>query len=142
MPVKHDFSERFKREQFDGEIFAKGDFRNLVTCLCKLQSYNFFDLILCCNLFYTDGKAKDKTCINCSPNAVFIREINLEPTSYPVEFLDALFPVYNQKKVGRQNTPSIIYNEDFMKWSNEEVIELGMGDTCNPNFVPFTMDEL
>ena len=28
-----------------------------------------------------------------------------------------------------------------MKCSNKKVIYLGMGDTCYPNFVPFTMDE-
>ena len=76
-----------------------------------------------------------------SPNPVFMREKILKPISRPVEFLDALFPVYNQNKGGQQNTPYLLYTEDFMGWSNEKAIDLGMGDTFYHNLVPFTMDE-
>ena len=31
MPVKHELSEKFEREKFDGEIFGKGEPNNLVT---------------------------------------------------------------------------------------------------------------
>ena len=53
-----------------------------------------------------------------SPNPEFIRENDLKEILHPVEFLDALFPVYNQEKSGCQNTPSLIYIDDFLKWSN------------------------
>ena len=32
-PVKHEFSDIFEREKFDGEKFGKGEFHNLVTRL-------------------------------------------------------------------------------------------------------------
>ena len=38
----------------------------------------------------------------------FIQEKILKPNFHPVEFVDALFPVYNQEKGGHQNTPSLL----------------------------------
>ena len=60
---------------------------------------------------------------------------------HPVEFLDALFPVYKQKRGVRQKKPYLLSTEDFLKWSNERAIYMGIGDTYYPNFVPFTMYE-
>ena len=76
-----------------------------------------------------------------SPNPEFIRENDLKEILHPVEFLDALFSVYKQKNDGHQKTPSLLSTEDFLEFSNEKVIGMDMGDTCYPNFVPFTMDE-
>ena len=75
-----------------------------------------------------------------SPNPEFIRKNNLKAISHPVEFVDALFCVYKQKNIGHQKTPSLLSTEDFLKWSNEKAIDMWMGDTCYPNFVPFIMD--
>ena len=38
-------------------------------------------------------------------------------------------------------TPSLLYTEDLLKWSNEKAIDLGVDDTLYPNFVPFKMNE-
>ena len=92
--MTHDFSETFDKEKFDGITVGKCEFHNLVTRLCKLQCHNFFDLLPYCQLFYTDGKATDQPRVNGSPNSAFIREKKLKPTLNPVEFVDALFPVY------------------------------------------------
>ena len=78
----------------------------------------FILLFLCFRLFYTYGKATDQPRKNDSPNPAFILDNNLKPTSYPIEFLDALFHVYKQKKGGIQNTPFILSTEDLLKWSN------------------------
>ena len=51
-----------------------------------------------------------------NPNQVFIREKNLKPISYPVEFVDAIFPFYKHNKGGRKNTPSFLSTEDLLKW--------------------------
>ena len=72
-----------------------------------------------------------------SPNPEFIVEKNLKAIFHPVEFVDTFFPVYKKKRGGCQKVPSLIYTEYFLKWSNEKVIYMGMGDTCYPNFVPF-----
>ena len=53
----------------------------------------------------------DQPRVDGSPNPVFIQENNLKLISHPLEFVDALFPVYNKKKGGRQKTPSILYTE-------------------------------
>ena len=76
-----------------------------------------------------------------SPYPGFISEDSLKPILYPVEFVDALFHVYKQNKGGKQKTLSILSAEEFMNRSKEKAIDLGMGDTCYPNFVLFTMDE-
>ena len=55
-----------------------------------------------------------------SPNPVFTRDKNLKPILYPVEFVDAIFPVYKKKKGGRRNTPSLLSYEEFLKCSNEK----------------------
>ena len=73
-------------------------------------------------------------------NTEFIIENSLKVVSNQVEFVDALFLVYKKEKGGHQNTPSLIFNEDLMKWYNGKAIDMSMGDTCYPNFVPFTMD--
>ena len=52
-----------------------------------------------------------------------------KPVSHPVEFVDALLPVYKKNTDGHQNTPSIISIKDLPKWSNKKVIDLGIGDT-------------
>ena len=46
-----------------------------------------------------------------------------------------------RKKGGHQKTPSLIFTEDLMKGYNGKAIDMRMGDTRYPNFVPFTMDE-
>ena len=56
--------------------------------------------------------------------------------------MDTFLPVYNQKKGGRQKTPYLLSTKDFRKWSNEKAIDLGMGETCYTNCVPFVMDEV
>ena len=68
MPLKHDFSEIFEREDFYGKTVGKGEFHNIITRLCKLQSHIFLDFLLYFYLFYTDGNATDQTDINVSPN--------------------------------------------------------------------------
>ena len=42
---------------------------------------------------------------------------------------------------GRQITTSPLSTEDLLRWSNEKSINLGVGNTCYPNFLPFMMDE-
>ena len=79
--------------------------------------------------------------MDISTNSEFILENYLKPISYPVKFVDALFTIYKQKMFGRQKAPYLLSTEDLMKRSNEKALDLGMGDTCYPNFVPFTMDE-
>ena len=79
--------------------------------------------------------------MDVSPNPEFIRENNLKSTLYPVEFLGTICTVYKQKKGRNQNTPSLISTEDLLNWSNENAIDMGMGDTCYPKFVPFAMDK-
>ena len=76
-----------------------------------------------------------------SPNPEFIRENDLKEILHPVVFLDALFPIYKQKKGGRQNKCYFLSTEYFLKWSNEKSIDMGIGDTLYPNFLPFKMDE-
>ena len=98
VPAKHDFSDTFEREKFDGETVGKSTFNNLVTPLCRLQSHHFFDFLLYFHLFYIDGKTMDQPRVNGSPNPALIREHNLKPTLRPVKFVDALFPVYKRKK--------------------------------------------
>ena len=95
------------------EIVAKGEFNNLVTHLCKLLSHNFFDFILNFHLLYTYGKATDQPCVNDSKNPEFIREKNLKPTSYPVEFTDYIFPVYKKKMVGTKRHPHFSLHNNF-----------------------------
>ena len=65
----------------------------------------------------------------------------MKSTFYPIKYVDALFPVYNINKGGLQKTPSVLSTEELLKFSNEKAIDLGMGDTGYPNFLPFTMDE-
>ena len=77
--------------------------------------------------------------MNGSPNKGFIRENILNPNYHPVKYVDSIFPVYNKKKGGSLNTPSILSTEDLMKWSNEKWINLGVGDMFYPNYVPFMM---
>ena len=76
-----------------------------------------------------------------SPNTELIRENTLKVIWFLVEFVDAIFPVYKQKQGGSQKIPSLLYNEEFLKWPKEKAIDMGMGDTFYTNFVPFTMDE-
>ena len=87
------------------------------------------------------GKAMYQHRVNISPNVALIRERILKPILYPVKFEDTIFNVYKKNKGGHQKTPSILYTEELLKWSNEKAIDMRMGDTCYPNFVPFTMDE-
>ena len=112
-----------------GKTVVKGEFNNIVICLCKLQHHNFFDF------------GTYQPCVNISPNSAFILENNLKPTLHLVKKLDALFPIYKQKKGGCQNTPSLLSTEDFLKRSNEKAIDLDVIDNCYPNFVPFIMDK-
>ena len=58
--------------------------------------------------------------MNESPNTAYIRYNNLKPTLRSVEFLDAIFPVYKQKKSGIQDTPSLISTKDLLKWYYEK----------------------
>ena len=125
MPVKNDLSETFERNKFDGKTVKKGKFNNIVTRLCKLQSHNLFDFIFYFCLFCTYNKATDQPHANGIPNPAFIREKKLKPTSNPVKFVDALYPVYKRKYGGRQNTPSLISSEDLVKWSNEKLLIWG-----------------
>ena len=125
--AKHDSNETFKSEKIYGKIFGKGEFHNIVTCLWKPQSQNFFDFLIYFNLFYTyvkavytDGKAMEHPHVNESPNTAYIRYNNLKPTLRSVEFLDAIFPVYKQKKSGIQDTPSLISTKDLLKWYYEK----------------------
>ena len=64
----------------------------------------------------------------------------MKEISNPVEFVDTILPVYKQTKGGSQNKPSLISTEEFLEWSNEKAVDMGMGDTCYPNYVSFTMD--
>ena len=137
--VKHDFSETFERDKLDGKTVGKGEFHNLVTSLCKIQYHNLFGFIIYFHLFYTYGKATDQTCANISLSPEFIQDKMFKPTPHPVEFVDAIFPVYKQKEGGHQKTPSHLSTEYLPKQSNEEAIDLGMGDTCYPNSVPLMM---
>ena len=73
-----------------------------------------------------------------SSNPELIRYNNLKPTPPPVKFVDALFPVYNQKKVGIQKTTSLISTEDLLKWSNKKAIHLWMSNTLYPSVLMFT----
>ena len=93
------------------------------------------------DLFYTYGKAKDQPRVYISPNTVFIQENNLKPVLHSAEFVDALFPVYRQKKSGQHRKISLLSTEFFLKWSNKKAVDLGMGDTCYQNFMLFTMYE-
>ena len=108
-------------------------------------SFNFFFVIVyfiqIVRLFYADVKATEQPRVDGSPNPEFIRENNLKAVSYPVGILDSLFPVYKQKNGGHQKTPSLLSTEELLKCYNEKAIGMGMGDTCYPNFLPFTMDE-
>ena len=79
--------------------------------------------------------------MNGNPNPEFIQENNLKPVFHPVEFVDALFPVYKQKKGDHQKTPSLLSTEEFLKWSNEQAIDLWVDDTLYPNCLPFNMNE-
>ena len=141
VPVKHEFSDTFDRERLNGKTLRKVEFNNFVTLVCKIQSHNFFEFLLYFHLFYTYDKAKYQPRVNGSPNTAFIRENKLKPTSHPVKFVDDHVPVYNQNKARQINMPSLISTEDLLKLSNKKAIDLGMGDTCYDNFVPFTMDE-
>ena len=85
--------------------------------------------------------ATDQPRVYGSPNPEFIREKSLKAIYHLVRFLDALFPVYKQKKGGLWKKPSLIYTEDMLKWSNEKYIDMGMGNTCYPIFLPLTKDE-
>ena len=96
--VKHDFSETFDREKPDGKTVGKGEFNYFVTRLCKLQSCKFLDLLIYFQLFYTYGKAKDQPRLNGSSNKAFIRREQFEANFYLVKLVDAIFPVYKQKK--------------------------------------------
>ena len=104
VPVKHEFSETFEREQLDGKTVGKGEFHNLVNSLCKIQYHNLFEFIIYLYLFYTYGKATDQPRANSSLSPEFIKENNLKPTLHPVEFVDDIFPVYKQKEGGNQKT--------------------------------------
>ena len=134
VPVKHDLSEKFDREKFNGKTVGKCEFNDFETRWFKLQYHNFFDFLLYFHLFYIYGKATDQPRMNISSNPTFAREIKLNPTLYPFKFMDALFPVYNQTKGGCQKTPLFISFEELTKRSNEESIDLEMGDTFYPNF--------
>ena len=72
VPVKHDFSDIFERDKFDGEFVVKCEWRNIFNFLLKLQSHNAFYFILYHCLFYADVEATDKPCVDVSPNPVFI----------------------------------------------------------------------
>ena len=141
VPVKHDFSETFEREEYNRKTVGKGELHNIVTRLWKLWSQNVFEFILYYHLIYTDDKATDQPRVNVSQNPAFVRENNLKPIFHPFKYVDDIFPVYKQKKGGHQNTPYLLSTEDLLKWLNEKSIDLGMGDTCYPHFVPFTMDD-
>ena len=134
MSVKHDFSEKFEREEFYGKTVGKSDLLNFLTCLWKLQSCTFLKFIPYFHLFYTDGKATDQTRVIVSPNIEFIWEKKLKLTLHPVKFLDTIFPIKKQNKGTLQKTPSLISTEDFLNWLNEKWIDLGMDDTWYPIF--------
>ena len=78
--------------------------------------------------------------MDSSPNPVLILDKHLKPISHPVEFADALFPVYKQNNSVRQNIPSLLSTEDLLKWSNDFFLNIGMGNACYPSFVLLTMD--
>ena len=56
-----------------GKTVGKGEFHNIVTRFCKLQSHNFFDSLLYFDLFYTYGTATDQPHANDTPDLAFIR---------------------------------------------------------------------
>ena len=58
-------------------------------------------------------------CVIGSPNIAFIRKKSLETNFYSVKFVDTMLPVYNQNNDGHRRTPSLLSNEYFLKWSNE-----------------------
>ena len=72
MSLKHDLSETFYRDRFDGKTVAKCKFRYIVTSLCKLQSQNFFEYLLFFCLFFTYGKAAYQLHVKGSPNPTFM----------------------------------------------------------------------
>ena len=100
-------------------------------------SINFFFI----TVFNVYGKATYQPHVSGSPNPYLMIENNLKEFSRPVKFVDAIFPVYKQKNSGIQKTPSLISTEDFMKWSNEKEIDMGVVDTCYPNFLQSSMDD-
>ena len=103
-----------------GKFVGKGEWHNLVNTFCKLQSQNVFYFILYYHLFYTYGKAVDKPRVDDVQNPVFMGEKILKPIFHPVKFVYALFPVYRQNKVGVQNTPYLLYTQEFLKCSNKK----------------------
>ena len=56
LPAKHDFSENFERDKFDGKTVDKGEYNDFVTRLFKIQSHNLFEFCLHFHLIYTYGK--------------------------------------------------------------------------------------
>ena len=65
-----------------------------VNHLYKLQSHNVFQFLLYYRLFYANVKATDQPRVDSSQNPEFIRDNHLKTILHPVEFVDALFPVY------------------------------------------------
>ena len=80
VPVNRELSQKFEREKFGWVKVGRGEFHNLVTRLCKLQSHNFFDFLLYFHSFYTYTTAIHEPCVIGCTNLVFIRENNLKLT--------------------------------------------------------------
>ena len=76
-----------------------------VNHLLKLQSHNVLQFIIYYRLFYAGGKATYQPRVGGSPNPEFIRENNLKEILHPVEFVDAIFPVYKKKRVSTEIHP-------------------------------------
>ena len=100
----------------------------MVTQLAKVS---FIILLLVCENFslkisfntffifvyvYTGGKSNDQPLVNGSLNLELIEENILKPTSRPVEFMDAIFTLYQKKNGRRQKTPLLLSTEDMTRW--------------------------
>ena len=72
VPVKHELSDIFESDKFDGGFFGNGEWHNLVNCFCKLHYHRVLYFLIYYHLFYTYGKAKDQTHVDGSPNPLFI----------------------------------------------------------------------
>ena len=76
VPVKHEVNNTIERDKSDGDFMVKVSCIIFVNCLCKLQSHNFFQFIICYCLFYANDKATYQPCAYSSTNPKFIRNNN------------------------------------------------------------------
>jgi hypothetical protein len=76
------------------------------------------------------------------PRSRFIRQNNLTVTSHPVEWVDALLPVYDMPKNSSMEAPHCLSVDKMCKWSNEKARLMQMGTKSRyPNFTEFTTEE-